>query len=56
MGDGVTLIVACNLGSEPATVEPIRQDLLFATSETAQRSARDGRLRPYSTLALMAQQ
>ena len=44
MGDGVILILACNLGSQAATIEPIRQDLLFATSETALRSARDGRL------------
>jgi len=56
MGDGVTLILACNLGAEAAAIEPIHQDLLFATSETAQRSARDGNLTPYSTLALMAQQ
>jgi maltooligosyltrehalose trehalohydrolase len=56
MGDGAILTLACNLGSEAATIEPIRQDLLFATSETVQRSARDGRLGPYSTLALMAQQ
>jgi maltooligosyltrehalose trehalohydrolase len=56
MGDGVVLILACNLGGEAAAIEPIHQDLLFATSETAQRSARDGRLAPYSTLALMAQQ
>jgi maltooligosyltrehalose trehalohydrolase len=56
MGDGATFILACNLGSEAATIEPIRQDLLFATSETAQRSARDGRLMPYSTLVLMARQ
>jgi maltooligosyltrehalose trehalohydrolase len=56
MGDGAILTLACNLGSEAAVIEPIRQDLLFATSETVQRSARDGRLGPYSTLALMAQQ
>jgi maltooligosyltrehalose trehalohydrolase len=56
MGDGVTLILACNLGAEAAAIEPIHHDLLFATSETAQRSARDGNLMPYSTLALMALQ
>jgi len=56
MGDGVTLTLACNLGAEAAAIEPIHQDLLFATSETAQRSARDGKLTPYSTLAFMAQQ
>ena len=36
MGDGAILTLACNLGSEAAAIEPIRQDLLFATSETVQ--------------------
>jgi maltooligosyltrehalose trehalohydrolase len=54
MGDGAILVLACNLGPQAAAIDPIRDDCIFATSEAARRSARDGRLEPYSTLALIA--
>jgi maltooligosyltrehalose trehalohydrolase len=51
MGDGSTLLLACNLGAETVGIGPMRDDFLFASSDAARRSARDGRLEPYSTLA-----
>jgi maltooligosyltrehalose trehalohydrolase len=56
MGDGATLTLACNLGHEVAGIETFNGDLLFATSEAARRSAHNGRIEPYATIALLAPQ
>jgi maltooligosyltrehalose trehalohydrolase len=53
MGDGSVLVLACNLGAQAVAIDPTRGDCLFATSDMARRSARDGRLEPYTTLALI---
>jgi maltooligosyltrehalose trehalohydrolase len=53
MGDGSVLLLACNLGAEAIPIDPIRGDYLFATSDAARASAHDGRLEPYSALALI---
>ena len=53
MGDSV-LMLACNLGQEVVAIEPLAGTVLFATSEAAQRSAQNGKLDPYTTVALLA--
>jgi malto-oligosyltrehalose trehalohydrolase len=53
MGDGSTLVLASNLGAEPAHIPPQDHRLLFATSEAARRDVQDGSLAPYSTVALL---
>jgi maltooligosyltrehalose trehalohydrolase len=55
MGDGSTLILASNLGAESLAITPMREDFLFAGSDAARKSARDGKLEPYSTLASIVQ-
>jgi malto-oligosyltrehalose trehalohydrolase len=53
MGDGSTLVLASNLGAQPARIPPQDHSLLFATSEAAGRAVQAGRLKPYSTVALL---
>jgi maltooligosyltrehalose trehalohydrolase len=53
MGDRV-LILACNLGQEMVAIEPLAGPVLFATSEAARRSAQNGKLETYTTIALLA--
>ena len=53
MGDSV-LMLACNLGQEVVAMEPLAGTVLFATSEAARRSAQNGKLDPYTTVALLA--
>lgn len=54
MGDGAILIIGSNFGAEPAAISLQTQRLLFSSSESAGRAVRDGRLEPYSTVALLA--
>jgi maltooligosyltrehalose trehalohydrolase len=56
MGDDSILTLATNLGREPAMIPPLRDKVLFATSETAREAAQNGRLEAYSTIALLALQ
>ena len=56
MGDSATLMLACNLGQEVVAIEPLPGTVLFATSEAARRSAQNGKLEPYTTIALLAPQ
>jgi maltooligosyltrehalose trehalohydrolase len=56
MGDSATLMLACNLGWEVVAIEPLPDTVLFATSEAARRSAQNGKLEPYTTIALLAPQ
>jgi maltooligosyltrehalose trehalohydrolase len=56
MGDGSTLTLASNLGREAATILPLRDKVLFASSRRAEEAARNGQLEPYSTIALLAPQ
>jgi malto-oligosyltrehalose trehalohydrolase len=56
MGDSATLMLACNLGWEVVAIEPLPGTVLFATSEAARRSAQNGKLEPYTTIALLAPQ
>ncbi len=56
MGDDSILTLATNLGSELAVIPPLRDKVLLATSETAREAAQNGRLDPYSTIALLALQ
>jgi 1,4-alpha-glucan branching enzyme len=53
LSDGSVLVLACNLGSAAVAIDPVREDCLFATSDVTRQSIRDGKLEPYSTLALI---
>jgi malto-oligosyltrehalose trehalohydrolase len=53
MGDGSLLTIAANLGREPAEM-PIHQGrVLFVSSTATGQAADDGRLEPYSTIAVL---
>jgi maltooligosyltrehalose trehalohydrolase len=56
MGDASILTLASNLGQEPTAIPPLRDRVLFATSQGAREAAQNGRLEPYSTIALLASQ
>ena len=53
LGDGALLTLASNLGQTAAAVPLLTQKLLFATSETTERSAKIGILEGHSTIALL---
>lgn len=53
MGDGATLVLACNLGREPAQIERVQGDLLYESSPGAADAARTGRLGGATTVALV---
>lgn len=53
MGDGSTLVLASNLGREPATLGPVQGDLLFESRAGAAKAARAGRLPGSTTIALL---
>ena len=53
MADGSTLVLASNLGAQPARIPPQDHRLLFATSKAAGRAVPAGRLEPYSTVVLL---
>lgn len=53
MADARVLTIACNLGADEVEMVMPNAPLLFATSETAARSAALGRLAPYSTVAVL---
>jgi malto-oligosyltrehalose trehalohydrolase len=54
MSDNSRLVIASNLGSEPAEIDKQSGRLLFATSPAAGRAALDGKLEPYCTVAILA--
>lgn len=53
MGDGATLILACNLGREPAHIEKVEGDLVYESSPGAAEAARSGRMGAATTVAFM---
>jgi hypothetical protein len=53
LGDGTTLILASNLGHEPASIEAMQGDLLFESRAGAATAAREGRLAGATTVALL---
>lgn len=54
MGDGATLVLASNLGREPADIEGLEGDLLYETRPGAVDVARNGRMDGATTVALLA--
>jgi maltooligosyltrehalose trehalohydrolase len=56
MADDSVLAIACNLGDDDVELAMPKEPLLFATSETAARSAAVGRLAPYSTVAVLGRE
>lgn len=53
MGDGSTLVLACNLGREPAQIERLHGDLLHESRSGAAEAARGGRIAGATTVALL---
>ena len=53
MGDGATLVLACNLGREPAQIERVEGDLLYESRSGAADAARSGRIAGATTVALL---
>jgi maltooligosyltrehalose trehalohydrolase len=53
MGDGSELIVAANLGAEPAHVDPLDGDMVFESHDGDAAALADGSLRRRSTVALI---
>ena len=53
LGDGSTLVLASNLGREPATIDAVRGDLLFESRAGAAKAARAGRLAGATTIAML---
>jgi maltooligosyltrehalose trehalohydrolase len=51
LGDGSTLMIACNLAADAVEIEPLASDILFATSDEALNSCRVGRLEAHTTIA-----
>jgi malto-oligosyltrehalose trehalohydrolase len=54
MGDGSHLAIACNLGTEGATIPAQQGKLLYASSDAAGRAVLTGSIPPYSTVALLS--
>ena len=53
MGDSSLLTIAVNLGAEAAEIPRHRGRLLFASSDAAALAAQQGRIEPYSTVAML---
>lgn len=53
LGDGATLVIAANLGREPAKIEGVEGDILFESRPGAVTDARGGRLAGATTAVLM---
>ena len=53
LGDGATLVIACNLGREHATIEAVEGDLLYESRSGAADAARSGRIAGATTVALL---
>lgn len=53
LGDGTILVLASNLGREPAKIDAIQGDLLFESRTGAATAAREGHLAGATTLALL---
>jgi malto-oligosyltrehalose trehalohydrolase len=53
MGDNSLLTIAVNLGAEAAEIPRHRGRLLFASSDAAALAAQQGRIGPYSTVAML---
>jgi maltooligosyltrehalose trehalohydrolase len=56
MADDSVLAIACNLGADEVELAMPKEALLFATNETAARSAALSRLAPYSTVATLGRE
>ena len=55
MGDGATLVLASNLGKEPAQIEKMQGDLLYESRAGAADEARGGQIAGAITVAFMVQ-
>lgn len=53
MSDGATLVLACNLGREPAQIEEVQGDLLYESRAGAADAARSGRVAGATTVAFL---
>ena len=53
LGDGATLVIASNLGTESAQIEQVQGDLLYESRPGATDSARGGRIAGATTVALV---
>ncbi|KAF0099451.1 MAG: glgX [Rhodospirillaceae bacterium] len=53
MGDGATLVLACNLGRAPAQIEEVQGDLLYESRAGAADAARSGRVAGATTIAFL---
>ena len=53
LGDGATLVIASNLGTESAQIEQVQGDLLYESRAGATDSARGGRIAGATTVALV---
>jgi hypothetical protein len=53
MGDNSLLTIAVNLGAEAEEIPRHRGRLLFASCDAAALAARQGRIEPYSTVAVL---
>jgi malto-oligosyltrehalose trehalohydrolase len=51
--DGTTLILACNLGREPAPIERVQGDLMYESRPGSADTVRSGRIGGATTVALM---
>lgn len=54
MGDGSLLLLASNLGETSSDIPQQKDEILFASSEAAQRAAQAGRIAPHSTIAVLS--
>jgi maltooligosyltrehalose trehalohydrolase len=55
MGDSALLTIAVNLGAEAAEMPRLHGHTLFVSSNAARQAAEQGRLDPYSTVAVLEQ-
>lgn len=55
MGDGASLTIASNLGPTPASITPLHETVLFATSSPAADAVKTGKIEPYSTVVTLEQ-
>jgi malto-oligosyltrehalose trehalohydrolase len=53
MGDGAVLTLATNLGESPVSLKPLSGRALFESTDGAAKALRDGRLPPFTTVALL---
>ena len=53
LGDGAVLTLATNLGDSPVSLKPLSGRALFESTDGAAKALRDGRLPPFTTVALL---